>query len=388
VALIVETSKIYGREILRGIGHYIRLHPDWLIFTSERGQNDPDPAWLATWQGDGIITRSLDLKLCRAAASRGIAVVSLRHLLEKPDFPTIFPDQHLIARRVADHFIERGFRNFAYVGVPDAKGWELLRREAFVRILTQHGVSNIAIRPALADPGLSWEDEEEQIAAWVRTLPMPVGIMVSHDIQGVEILDACRRAGVRVPDDVAIVSVDNDPVLCEVASPPLSSLDQHAHKLGFDAAAMLGKMMDGKRVEARNYFIEPGQVIVRQSSDVIALGDQRISRALRHIRENACKEVDVDAVAKVAGMSRRGLEKKFQQLIKRTPLEEIQEVRFRRVRQLLLETDYVLPQVAEMAGFQYQEYMVRFFKKRTGITPGQFRRKMRFDASEFVGLGA
>jgi LacI family transcriptional regulator len=113
---------------------------------------------------------------------------------------------------------------------------------------------------------------------------------------------------------------------------------------------------------------------------VLALADPQIARALRYIRENACKEVNVDAVAKVAGLSRRGLEKRFQRLIKRTPLEEIQEMRFRRVRQLLMETDLVLPRIAEMAGFQYQEYMVRFFKKRSGLTPGQYRRKMRFSA--------
>lgn len=380
VALIIETSKIYGREILRGISHYIRLHPDWSIFTTERGQNDPDPMWLASWQGDGIITRSLDLRVCRAASARGIPVVSLRHLVEQPDFPTLFPDQHLIAQRIAEHFFERGFRNIAYVGVSEAKGWERLRREAFVRILNKHGVSNIVIRPFLADQGLSWEEEEAQIVAWVRTLPTPVGIMVSHDTQGLQILDACRRASIRVPDDVAIVSVDNDPVLCEVATPPLSSLDQRAQKLGFEAAVMLDKMIHGKRVENRNYFFEPGQVVVRQSSDVLALADQRVAKAIRFIRENACKEVNVDAVARASGMSRRGLEKKFQQLINRTPLEEIQEMRFRRVRQLLLETDYVLPQIAEIAGFQYQEYLVRFFKKRTGLTPGVFRRKMRFDA--------
>jgi LacI family transcriptional regulator len=380
VALIVETSKIYGREILRGIGHYLRLHPDWLVYTTERSQNDPDPAWLANWEGDGIITRSLDMSLCRTAAARGIPVVSLRHLHDRPFFPTVFADQHLIAQRIADHFLERGFRNFAYGGVPGAKGWEQVRRESFVRTLNTHGVANIAIRPILADPGLSWEDEEEQIADWLRTLPLPIGIMVTHDTQGVQVLDACRRAGLRVPDDIAIVSVDNDPVLCEVASTPLSSLDQNGHILGFEAASMLSKMMRGAKVANKNYFFEPGHVVVRQSSDVLATGDPRVTKAIRFIRENACKDVDVDAVARASGMSRRALEKKFARFINRTPLEEIQEMRFRRVRQLLLETDFVLPQIAELAGFQYQEYLVRFFKKRTGLTPGVFRRTMRFAA--------
>jgi LacI family transcriptional regulator len=379
VALIIETSKIYGREILMGIGQYLRLRQPWSIFTAERGQDDPEPAWLKTWKGDGIITRSLDMRLCRAAAARGIPVVSLRHLVEKPEFPSLFPDQGLIASRIVEHFFERGFRNFAYVGVAGNKGWERQRRASFIRILGERGCVNLAIRPLLAEPGLTWEEEEEEIAAWVRTLPTPIGIMVNFDTQGVQVLEACRRIGAHVPDDVAVVSVDNDSVLCEVATPALSSLDQNVQKLGFEAASMLDRMIAGKDVEKRNYFVEPGHVVVRQSSDVLAVGDERLAKAIRFVRENACKGADVNAIARASGMSRRALEKKFMERIGRTPLGEMQELRFRRVRQLLLETDYVLPQIAEIAGFQYQEYMVRFFKKRSGMTPGQYRREKRFD---------
>jgi LacI family transcriptional regulator len=381
VALTIETSKVYGRELLLGISKYVRLHGPWSIYLSERGQNDPDPAWLATWKGDGIITRSLDMRQCRLARSRGVAVVSLRHLLARPEFPTLFPDQNLIATRIAEHFFERGFRNFAYVGVPGNKGWELLRRESFIAAVHRRGFSNITIRTVPAEDGLDWEEREEAIAGWLQSLPRPVGIMVSHDTQGVELLDACRRAGVRVPNDVAVVSVDNDQVLCELAATPLSSLDQNVQKLGFEAAAMLGRMMAGKAVPRANHFIEPGQVVTRQSSDVIAVDDPRLVKAIQFIRENACKPVGIDDVSGAAGMSRRSLEKNFAKVIGRSPLEEVQEIRFRRVQQLLLETDYILPRVAEAAGFEYTEYLVRFFKKRSGVTPGQYRRKMRFTAA-------
>jgi LacI family transcriptional regulator len=151
-------------------------------------------------------------------------------------------------------------------------------------------------------------------------------------------------------------------------------------KIGFDAAALLSRMMNGERVPNANYFTEPGPVIVRQSSDVIAVPDPRVAKAIRFVRENACRGVDVTAVARAAGMSRRDLEKKFAYWLGRSPLEEIQETRFRRVRQLLLETELLLPQIAELAGFEYQEYMVRFFKKRTGLSPGQYRRRNRFGA--------
>jgi LacI family transcriptional regulator len=382
VAVIVHTSTIYGREIMSGIGRYLRIHPEWLVFTTEeRGRNYPEPPWLTDWQGDGIITHSMnDMRLCRAAAARGIPVVSVRYLNEAPYFPTVFSDQQLTTRRIAEHLLERGFRHFGYVGTANGKGWEQLRRESFVQILLQNGIERSAIKLLHADPKLSWERWEERVAAAVRRLPLPIGIMVNSDSQGVQLLNACRLAKVRVPDDVAIVSVGNDPVLCEIANPPLSSLDYNAAKLGFEAATLLSKMMRGEKVATRNYFVEPGQVVARQSSDVLAAADPSVAKAIRFIRDHACDGIGVDAVAQQSGMSRDKLERRFRQFINRTPLEEIQEMRLRRVKQLLLETDYVLPQIAEMAGFEYQEYMVRFFKKRTGLTPGVFRRKRRFVA--------
>lgn len=378
VALIIETSKNYGREILLGISRYIQLRGPWSIYASERGQDDPDPPWLAQWRGDGIITRSLDFAWCRRARKRGIPVVSLRHLVDRPEFPTIFPDQQKIAVRVVMHFYERGIQNFGYIGVAGNKGWEQQRRSTVVRLLEEREGASLHIRPQLVKPGLGWEEEEEDLAAWVRGLPKPIGIMVNHDTQGIQLLDACRRAGVRVPDDVAVVSIDNDPVLCEIAAVPLSSLDQQVQRVGFQAAELLDRMMQGEKVVSKNYSTEPGEVIVRQSSDMIAVDDINLAKAIRFVRENACTLGGVEDVARASGLSRRALEKKFAEKIGRSPLEEIQMGRFQRVKQLLLETDYTLAKIAELSGFQYQEYLVRFFRQRTGMTPGMFRRQTRF----------
>jgi len=154
VALIIETSKVYGREILKGISRYQRLHTPWSVFISERGQDDPDPPWLKTWKGDGILTRSVDLALCRKAAARGIKVVSLRHLETKPAFPSLFPDQEVIATRIAEHLIACGFEKFAYIGVPGDKGWERLRRTTFLKVLEERGFPGVAVRPRVAPPNL------------------------------------------------------------------------------------------------------------------------------------------------------------------------------------------------------------------------------------------
>ena len=376
VALIVETSKVYGREILLGISRYLNLHGPWSIFAQERGQNEPDPPWLASWKGDGIITRSLDFALCRRARRRGIPVVSVRHLLNEPEFPTVFPDQTLIGRRIAHHLISRGFKHFGYCGVAGNKQWERLRFRAFAGCVEAAGGTWAEYKPSyVTDATQNWEQEQKDMIAWLKSLPKPVGIMTAHDARGVQVLDACRRAGLAVPDIVAVVSVDNDPVLCELANPPLSSLDQNAQKLGYEAAALLHRMMKGEKIQPQNHFFEPGEVVARQSSDVIAVRDTNVSKAIRFIRENACREIDGLAIARAAGQSRRALEKKFRATTGRTPMEEVHEIRLRRMKQLLAETDYILPLIAEQSGFAYHEYMSRFFKKQTGMTPGEYRRK-------------
>ena len=378
VALIIETSKIYGREILLGIGRYVALHEPWSIFTNERGQNDADPKWLKNWKGDGIITRSADFELCRRARRHGIPVVSLRHLFEKPEFPSIFPDQRLIGERVAGHFISRGFRHFGYCGVMGNKLWERQRLAAFADSIGAIGGDCAEYKPTyMADVENNWEREQIAMIAWLKKLPKPAAIMTAHDSQGVQVLDACRRAGIRVPDDVAVVSVDNDPVLCELASPPLSSLDQNARKLGFEAAALLDRLMRGKKVATTNFFFEPGEVFTRQSSDIIAIKDARVSKAVRFIRENAFRKLDSDAISRAAGQSYRALENNFRLHTGHSPRDEINNLRLRQIKQFLTETDYKLPQVAEECGFTYHEYMSRFFKKHTGMSPGAYRRKYR-----------
>lgn len=376
VALIVETSKVYGREILLGVSRFLSLHGPWSIFTQERGQNDPDPSWLADWQGDGIITRSADFTLCRKARERGIPVVSVRHLFDHPEFPTVFPDQELIGKRVANHFLARGFKHFGYCGVAGFKQWERRRHAAFIRVVEDNGGTWNEYKPvSVAGEGQNWEQEQEKMIQWLQDLPKPIGIMTAHDTRGVQVLDACRRADIQVPYEVAVVSVDNDPVLCELANPPLSSLDQNAQKLGFEAAALLSRMMKGEEIEPANAFFEPGEVIARMSSDVIATKDANVSRAVRFIRENACTEIDGQAIARAAGQSRRAIEKKFRAITGRTPMEEVHEIRLRRIKKLLTETNDILPLIAEQSGFVYHEYMSRFFKKQTGMTPGEYRQK-------------
>jgi LacI family transcriptional regulator len=212
-----------------------------------------------------------------------------------------------------------------------------------------------------------------EIAAWLKSLPKPVGIMACYDSRGQQVLDACRNAGFAVPDEVAVIGVDNDELLCELASPPLSSVIPDAHRAGYAAAARLDRLMAGKTVAPTAELVPPLGVASRQSTDALALDDKDIVQAVRLIREHACEGINVADVLRAVPLSRRVLEQRFQKLLGRTPREEILQVRLARVKQLLGETELALYQIAERTGFEHVEYLSVVFKRETGLTPSAWR---------------
>jgi LacI family transcriptional regulator len=221
-------------------------------------------------------------------------------------------------------------------------------------------------------PG-NWEHETEAIARWLRRLPRPVGIMACYDIRGQQVLEACRRIGVAVPDEVAVIGVHNDDLLCDLCDPPLTSVIPNARRAGYEAAALLDRMMRGSTVPPLLISIEPIGVATRQSTDVVAVNDRQVSAAARFIRDHACEGLGVAEVLKAVPMSRTVLERRFKQLLGCTPHEHILNVRLGHVKTLLASTDLPLAQIAERTGFEHVEYLSVAFKRVTGLTPSAWR---------------
>ena len=167
---------------------------------------------------------------------------------------------------------------------------------------------------------------------WIKSLPKPVGVMACNDERGLQVLDACRRAGVAVPDEVAVIGVDNDLPMCELAIPPLTSVDVNAEGIGYEAAALLERMMSGKKPPAKPTMLPPRGVITRRSTDLIASEDEEVSRAVRYIREHACNRLQVSDVLTHMGMSRASLQQRMKQIVGRTIHQEIQRVRLNRAK--------------------------------------------------------
>lgn len=388
VAILIETSNAYARGLLQGVVHYIREHRPWSFHLMEQGRGDDPPPWLVGWEGDGIIARIETPRIARAVVRTGLPAVDLSAARLVPALPWVETNDEDIARLAAEHLIERGFKRFAFCG--DARfNWSVWREKHFVarlkaaghacEIYQQSGGTGDTGRVGEVDgkPAGDVTAEARELTRWLKELPKPVGVMACYDIRGQQVLAACRGAGLSVPDEVAVIGVDNDALLCELASPPLSSVIPNAHRAGYDAAALLDRLMAGKRVAATAHLIAPLGVAERQSTDVLAVDDRDVARAVQFIREHACEGINVSDVLRAVPLSRRVLEQRFQRLLGCTPREEILHVRLARVKQLLGETDLPLYLVAERTGFEHVEYLSVVFKRETGRTPSAWRDEAR-----------
>lgn len=377
VALFVETSLASGRDILGGVARYIRERTPWSLYHEPRSLEDALPAWFADWDGDGIIARVQTPAMARAIARTGIPTVDVLGVVPDCGFPLVHVDDQEIARRAAEHLVERGFRHFAFLGI-ERENWSDRRRDAFAIALADRRLTHAEFHLPRHEPaGESWETQQDTLAQWIAWLPKPAGVMVCSDQRGPQFLDACRRAEVSVPDDVAVIGVDNDGPLCEVSNPPLTSIWPGHQQVGYEAAALLGELMAGKSPPKKPVLVPPSEIVTRRSTEVLAVEDRAVAAALRIVREHACERIRVDEIATQVGVSRSVLQRRFRTVLGRTVHEELVQQRLKKAQHLLVGSDLPLLDVAEKSGFEHQEYMGAVFKSRLGVTPAQFRKRRR-----------
>lgn len=375
VAVVIEASNAYARGLLAGIHRHVREHEPWTIFLQEHGRGAPPLQALARWQGDGVIARieteavARTLDALRRRHKLAIVDVSAGRLLD--DVPYVETDDTAIARLAAEHFVERDFRHFAFLG-DDRFRWSDNRRDAFRATVESrgHAVSVFDRGPARRGQRV---DDDESIERWLAGLPKPLALFACYDVRGRQALDACRRAGIAVPDEVAVLGVDDDELLCGLSSPPLSSVIPDSRGAGRLAAALLERLMRGERLESEEWLLKPLGIATRQSSDVLAIDDPVVVAAVQFIRARACRGIKVLDIVRELGTSRRILDERFATRVGHTPHEEIARQQFRRVEQLLAETDLPLATIAERCGFRHAEYMTVAFTRRHGMPPSRWR---------------
>ena len=378
VALIIETSSNYGRDLLAGIVRYMRMHDRWSVFLEQRDLFKQPPRWLNKWQGDGIISRATTPRLLDAISDTGVPFVELTDRKGDVEFSQIRSDDAAIGKMGAEHLLERGFKRFGYCGYK-GEAWSKRREESFVKTIDQKSSGSCSLYNSTwqGRGARNWEDEQRCIIEWLQTLTPPFAVMACNDIRGRQIIDACSEHDLAVPEQVVVVGVDDDELLCRMCSPPLSSVIPNAQAVGFRAAEVLASLMDGKSPASEVQLIEPLGVATRQSTDAVAIDDPDIAAALRYIREYACRGITVAEVVRDNSVSRSTLERQVRKYLGRTPQEEIRFVQIKRARELLISTDLSAEQIAPLCGFEHPEYLHVVFKRVTGTTIGVFRKQAK-----------
>lgn len=381
VALLVETARGYGREVLQGVLRYARLHGPWTFYVTP-GDFAQDLPKMEEWGGTGIIARIETPQVAKAILATRLPVVAL-DLSEsqlKPGSPwsrvsQLTSDSEGAVRLAAEHLVEKGFRNFGFVGIA-GKIWSNIRQQAFVRQMAGAGHST-HVYPCAQRRRLRWSREQAIMARWLEGLPKPVGIMACNDDRGREVLAACRQAKLRVPEEVAVIGVDNDTLLCDLSDPPLSSVALGAERAGFEAAALLDQLMAGRATKPQRLVAAALGVVARRSTDVLLHEDAEVAAALRFIHDNARRPIRVYDVVANLGNARRTLEIRFQKALGRSIHAEIQRARLERARRLLIETDLPLPKVAQGVGFGSPSYLAAVFQREFGVSPIKYRASNR-----------
>ena len=378
VALIIETSSIYGRDLLSGIERYMRLHDQWSVFLEQRDLWKQPPGWLNDWRGDGIISRATTPKLLEAVKKNGVPLVEVTDRRGEVKLPQVRSDDNMIGRLAAEHLIERGFQTFGFCGFK-SEAWSQRREEAFVRVVAEKTESQCSCYNSTwhGRAARTWQDEQRCIINWLQQMTPPFAVMACNDIRGQHVIDACAKLNLAVPEQVAVIGVDNDELLCRVCSPPLSSVIPNAQAVGFRAAEMLAQLMNGSAPEEPSQLIQPLGVATRQSTDVVAIDHRDLAAALQYIREHACQGLTVEQVVQNTRISRSTLERQVRKYLGRTPQEEIRQVQIKRVRELLLTTDFSAEKIAGLCGFEHPQYLHVVFKRITGMTTGAFRQQSR-----------
>ncbi|HEY2083183.1 MAG TPA: XylR family transcriptional regulator [Verrucomicrobiae bacterium] len=383
VALLIDFSRWYGRGLLSGVAKFVREHHEWSVQSEEWRWSDPIPAWFRNWKGDGVIAWVETPELAAIIRNLKVPALDVRGSVPTCGLPMVDTNNERVANLVAEHLMERGFRHYAFCGFVGAN-YSDRRSRLFHDRLKQAGFGCSVYNPPntprnaetieLEKRGLL---SQEHLARWLKSLPKPVGIMACNDIRGQQVMDICRQLGLIVPEEVAVVGVDNDEIFCELSDPPLSSVVLDLVRTGYAAATLLESMMEGRKPPTQPILIPPLEVVTRRSSDVLAMSDRQLATGTRYLRAHAFEPITINDVARSAGISRRAFERRFMAQVGRAPKEEVMRLRIERVKDLLANTDWTLAQIGRKTGFKHSGYLHRAFSRKTGTTPGRFRKNAK-----------
>lgn len=374
IALLLPLDISFCRHVLHGIRAYTLGKQQWVF---RLGSPHPDIiSPLRSWQPDGIIAHIVDHKLAQAVTELHKPTVDTANTLPDLKIPTIDVDNNAVGKMAAEHFLERRYTNFGFFGSRQAR-YASQRETGFRQRLAKEGYEvsscHMEYLPQLPIP-TNWNQVDQCVMRWLRKLPKPVAVFTSNDQPASDLAGMCKQLELQVPDEVAILGVDNDESICEMTAPPISSIAIPSERIGYKIASLLERLLLNQALPKSPDLLLPQQVITRQSTDTLAINDPAVAAALKFIRQHAADEISVNDVTTALCQGRRMLECKFRKLLGRTILEEIRRVRIEIAKNLLVSTNLSMPAVAHRAGFSNAERFSVVFREATGIPPSDFRK--------------
>lgn len=405
ILVLVEPSRVYGQGVVRGLFQYALEKGNWIIRLDEnRSTYESVVDRIRSWKGDGIISRSWSRNMLKELEKVSCPVVELYG-----DGDTmsgeVQNDNEQIATMAADYLLGLGYRRLAFYSYGDI-GWIRDRSYHFRARIQQAGASCEVLSQILTQRDLInplWSSRfEDPLCEWLKGLPKPIAIWTPSDRQATHVLEQCLRLSIRIPEDVALLGVDDDSLLCNIQIPTLSSIKTDPVRIGYTAASLLDQrfhlgQVDQKIVQSekerknekdRNkgtksskqteqIFIPPLFVVSRQSTEMTAIDDPDVVQALEMIREQAVSGLTVGKLVAFLNIAQNTLRRRFLKYLGRTPEQEIKRVRIERARELLAETDLSYAKIAELTGYGAQEYFAKSFLQEVGVTPKVFRQKSK-----------
>lgn len=377
ITLLVPAWSEYGRGIIEGVWQYAQQNGPWLL-EMQPGEPDGNTEIPRGWTGDGMIAAVQTRRLATKLRTLGVPVVNVSgSRREGINFPRVTSDAHAVVRMAVSDLRQKGIRHIAFCGEPQRPFLDFWT-EAFQQVMAEQGMEPMIYQPsARIGPEAGEEVRHKDRCRWIGTLPKPVGIIGWATGICRHLAMACTETGVMVPEEVAILSLETEDLLGRIVHPPISGVDIPVRQIGYQAAAQLDCLLQGKAADPHETCLPPLGVTTRQSTDVVACADPQVQQVLRYIRDHAHEGIDVRAVLKAVPMARRSLERRFQMLIGRSPADEIRRVKINKVRHLLDTTTLSIPDIAEACGFNYVEHMIPVFKKHHGNTPARYRAGVR-----------
>ena len=372
VLVMVGTEYAYNRAILGGVGDYQDHQGRWEYLFETAIHPDP----VQRGGVDGMIVELRDAATHAAVRRASVPVVTVAGAPDIDGTVAVTHDNHAVGMMAANHLADLGLHQLAFV-THSADAFAQHRRDGFVA-----GCAGRRIKCILPERPFAGSRYEASLAAFLRKLPRPVGIFAATDRNAFDVARVCKQLAISIPEEVALLGVDNDVEICRLSNPPLSSIDHGSRRVGYEAAKLLDRWMATGKRPAGPIAVPPAGVIARRSTDLLAVDDPDVAAAIRFIRQNAGDALKVGDVLRFVAISRRTLEIRFRRAIGRSIHDEITRVRMDRARHLLISSDWTMPHIAAACGFPFSSQFSNAFKKQNGMAPVAFRNQFRYRKSD------